>query len=92
MAVGRVAEVDFRRDGVVAQLDIAQEWQIPSDLAANVHNRSAVGEQYVDLVPTRDGAPYPAHLTPPVLSVRSLPERRAMPRRRRTTARSATPW
>ena len=58
VTVGRVGEVDFRRDGVVARLDIAQEWQIPSDLAANVHNRSAVGEQYVDLVPTRDGAPY----------------------------------
>lgn len=58
VTVGRVGEVDFRRDGVVARLDIGEEWRIPSDLSADVHNRSAVGEQYVDLVPTRDGAPY----------------------------------
>ena len=58
VTVGRVDSVDFRRDGVTAVLAIDDEWQIPSALTAHVHNRSAVGEQYVDLVPTRDGGPY----------------------------------
>ena len=58
VTVGRVEEVEFRRDGVTAVLAIDDDWQIPSSLTASVHNRSAVGEQYVDLVPTRDGGPY----------------------------------
>jgi phospholipid/cholesterol/gamma-HCH transport system substrate-binding protein len=51
VTVGRVGEVDFRRDGVVVTLDIDRRWKIPRDVRANVHDRSAVGEQYVDLVP-----------------------------------------
>lgn len=58
VTVGRVTEVDFRRDGVTAVLAIDEDWRIPTDLTASVHNRSAVGEQYVDLVPDRDGGPY----------------------------------
>ena len=58
VTVGRVQEVDFRRDGVTAVLAIDDAWRIPSDLTANVHNRSAVGEQYVDLVPDRDSGPF----------------------------------
>ncbi len=58
VSVGRVRDVDFRRDGVEVTLSIEDEWQIPSTLTAQVHNRSAVGEQYLDLVPQRDGAPY----------------------------------
>ena len=58
VTVGRVREVEFHRDGVTAVLTIDDEWRIPASLTANVHNRSAVGEQYVDLVPTRDGGPF----------------------------------
>ncbi len=58
VTVGRVREVDFRRDGVTAVLAIDDDWEIPSSLTANVRNRSAVGEQYVDLVPDRDGGPF----------------------------------
>ena len=58
VTVGRVREVDFRRDGVTAVLAIDEQWRIPDDLSVDVHNRSAVGEQYVDLVPTRDGGPF----------------------------------
>ncbi len=58
VTVGRVRDVDFRREGVVVTLSIEDEWRIPAELTANVHNRSAVGEQYVDLVPSSDGAPY----------------------------------
>lgn len=56
--VGRVTDVDLADDGVVATLEIRDEWQVPADVTANVHNRSAVGEQYVDLVPGDDGPPY----------------------------------
>lgn len=58
LQVGRVADVDFRTDGVVATLAIDEEWQIPADLDAEVHNRSAIGEQYLDLVPRSDDGPY----------------------------------
>ena len=58
VTVGRVREVDFRRDGVVVTLAIDDEWRIPDRLTAHVRNRSAVGEQYVDLVPERNGSPY----------------------------------
>ncbi len=56
--IGRVTEVELSDDGVVATLEIRDEWEVPADVTANVHNRSAVGEQYVDLTPGRDGAPY----------------------------------
>lgn len=56
--VGRVTDVALSDDGVVAELTIRDRWKVPADVAANVHNRSAVGEQYVDLVPRRSGAPY----------------------------------
>lgn len=58
VTVGRIKEVNFRRDGVTAVLQIDDDRQIPADLKAEVHNRSAVGEQYIDLLPRRDGVPY----------------------------------
>jgi phospholipid/cholesterol/gamma-HCH transport system substrate-binding protein len=58
VTVGRVREVDFRRKGISVVLAIDEDWKIPSALTANVRNRSAVGEQYIDLVPTRDAGPY----------------------------------
>lgn len=57
VTVGRVGDVDFRRDGVVVSLDIDRRWKIPADVRANVRNRSAVGEQYVDLVPQAGSGP-----------------------------------
>ncbi|WP_203336964.1 MCE family protein [Nocardioides limicola] len=56
--VGRVTDVALSDDGVIAELTIRNKWQVPADVRANVHNRSAVGEQYVDLVPARSGPPY----------------------------------
>jgi phospholipid/cholesterol/gamma-HCH transport system substrate-binding protein len=57
VTVGRVGEVDFRREGVVVVLDIDRDWSIPADVRADVRNRSAVGEQYVDLVPQASTGP-----------------------------------
>jgi phospholipid/cholesterol/gamma-HCH transport system substrate-binding protein len=56
--VGRVGELKLLSDGVEVNLDIDKKTKIPNDLLAVVANRSAIGEQYVDLQPRRDGAPY----------------------------------
>lgn len=58
VTVGRVSKLEFRRSGVIAHLAIDKKWRIPRDLQAEVHNRSAVGEQYLDLVPQSDGGPF----------------------------------
>lgn len=57
--VGRVQDLEFRTDGVTAVLAIRNKWKIPSDdLTAEVHKRSAVGEQYLDLVPKTNDGPF----------------------------------
>ncbi|MFL6108067.1 MAG: MCE family protein [Marmoricola sp.] len=49
--VGKVTDVRLDRIGVTARLAIRNQWKIPSPVTAAVHNRSAVGEQYIDLTP-----------------------------------------
>jgi phospholipid/cholesterol/gamma-HCH transport system substrate-binding protein len=57
--VGRVGEIHLTHDGIQVDLDIEPDApRIPSDLDAVVANRSAVGEQYVDLRPRGDEGPY----------------------------------
>ncbi|HZX02698.1 MlaD family protein [Kribbella sp.] len=56
--VGRVGELKLLPDGVDVNLEIEKKFKIPNDLLAVVADRSAIGEQYVDLQPRRDGAPY----------------------------------
>ena len=56
--VGRVGELKLLSDGVEVNLDIDKGVKIPNDLLAVVANRSAIGEQYVDLQPRRDDGPY----------------------------------
>jgi phospholipid/cholesterol/gamma-HCH transport system substrate-binding protein len=56
--VGRVGELRLLNDGVDVNLDIDKGVKIPNDLLAVVANRSAIGEQYVDLQPRRDSGPY----------------------------------
>ncbi|MFD7610745.1 MCE family protein [Streptomyces sp. NPDC059828] len=57
--VGRVGELRLTgRDGVSIALDIEDGPDIPADTVAVVANRSAVGEQYVDLQPRGPGGPY----------------------------------
>lgn len=53
--VGEVHDLRLTRDGVAAELRIDDGVRVPSHVTANVHNRSAVGEQYVDLVPEGTG-------------------------------------
>ncbi len=49
--VGRVQSVRLSDSGVDAVLSLKSGIDIPSDLRAEVHSQSAIGEQYVDLVP-----------------------------------------
>ena len=56
--VGKVGAMAVTRDGLVADLDIEDEARIPLDSQVFVHNLSAVGEQYLDLVPADDQGPY----------------------------------
>jgi phospholipid/cholesterol/gamma-HCH transport system substrate-binding protein len=54
--VGRVGEIRLTREGLQVDLDIDPNApEIPADLDAVVANRSAVGEQYVDLRPRQEG-------------------------------------
>jgi phospholipid/cholesterol/gamma-HCH transport system substrate-binding protein len=56
--IGRVGKLKLLPDGVEVNLDINKNTLVPNDLMAVVANRSAIGEQYVDLQPRRDNGPY----------------------------------
>ncbi|MET0701415.1 MAG: MCE family protein [Mycobacterium sp.] len=57
--IGKVTSVDLRPGGgAVATLSIDSEPKVPADVAAQVRSVSAVGEQYLDLRPRHDSAPY----------------------------------
>lgn len=57
--VGKVTSVDLRPGGgVAATMSLDTEPKIPADLQARVRSVSAIGEQYVDLRPRTDSAPY----------------------------------
>ena len=57
--VGQVSKLVLTDDGVDVHLDIDKDQdEIPRDTLAVVGNRSAVGEQYVELQPQVDDGPY----------------------------------
>ncbi|GAY17540.1 MCE family protein [Mycobacterium sp. shizuoka-1] len=53
--VGRVTAVALTDAGVDARLSLRSDVRIPSDLDAQVHSTSAIGEQYVALIPRSAG-------------------------------------
>ncbi len=55
--VGRVTAVRLTETGVQAELSLRSDVPIPSDLVAEVHSVSAIGEQYVALLPRSADAP-----------------------------------
>jgi len=55
--VGRVEAVRLRGNGVQAVLSLKSGIDIPSDLRAEVHSQSAIGEQYVALLPRNGASP-----------------------------------
>lgn len=58
VGVGRVGPLHLTDDGVTADLLMDSGTRIPERTRAVVANRSAVGEQYVDLQPSTDHGPY----------------------------------
>lgn len=57
--VGTVGAQDITPDGVVVYLQMdSGKPKVPANAKAVVANRSAIGEQYVDLVPSSAGGPY----------------------------------
>jgi virulence factor Mce-like protein len=57
--VGRVSDMQLTDDGVRVTMTIDPGApEVPADTSAVVANRSAVGEQYVDLRPDQDEGPY----------------------------------
>jgi phospholipid/cholesterol/gamma-HCH transport system substrate-binding protein len=59
VAVGRVGELRLTDDGMEADLVLdSSAPKVPVDARAVVANRSAIGEQYVDLQPRGDGGPF----------------------------------
>lgn len=55
--VGRVESVRLTDTGVAAVLSLKSGVDIPADVDAQVHSQSAVGEQYVTLLPRRQSPP-----------------------------------
>ncbi len=55
---GEVSQLQLLPDGVRVTMLLRPGTKVPSEVKAAVGNRSAVGEQYVDLLPQRDGAPF----------------------------------
>jgi phospholipid/cholesterol/gamma-HCH transport system substrate-binding protein len=55
--VGRVQSVNLSDTGVSAVLSLKSGIDIPSDLKAEVHSQSAIGEQYVLLLPRNATSP-----------------------------------
>ncbi|MGN9910349.1 MCE family protein [Phytohabitans sp. LJ34] len=55
---GRVTAVRLHGDGVRVDLRLGRDVRVPDALRAVVTQRSAVGEQYLDLRPERDTGPY----------------------------------
>jgi phospholipid/cholesterol/gamma-HCH transport system substrate-binding protein len=56
--VGKVMSVTLTDKGALATMSLNQSPKIPADLKAQVRSMSAVGEQYVDLLPNTDSGPY----------------------------------
>lgn len=55
--VGRVHALRLGEDGVIVDAEIRRGIRIPQDTLAVVENRSAVGEQYLDLQPRSEEGP-----------------------------------
>jgi len=56
VTIGRVESVGLSNDGVVAHMQLNSNTSVPQNVTATVKSVSAVGEQYVDLVPPNDPA------------------------------------
>ena len=55
--VGRVGSITLRPDGVSVVLHMDDGSHVPADSIASIHSTSAIGEQYVELVPAEGSGP-----------------------------------
>jgi phospholipid/cholesterol/gamma-HCH transport system substrate-binding protein len=58
VSIGRVRTMTLTATGVDAEIEVDRSARIPSDTLAVVADKSAVGEQYLDFQPRRDGGPF----------------------------------
>lgn len=76
--IGRVKAVDVTAGGVRAELNLDSAIKVPADVSAAVHSRSAVGEQFVELIPAAEqsdtGPTLRGGATIPVAKVRIPPD------------------
>jgi phospholipid/cholesterol/gamma-HCH transport system substrate-binding protein len=56
--IGKVTDVQPTERGARATMSIGDRYKIPVSASANVHSVSAIGEQYLDLVPEGNGNQY----------------------------------
>jgi phospholipid/cholesterol/gamma-HCH transport system substrate-binding protein len=56
--VGKVTGMDVSRNEATATLRLDTSPKIPADLVAEIRSVSAIGEQYVELLPRTDSPPY----------------------------------
>ena len=56
VTVGRVESVGLTDNGVVARMRLNSNTPVPENVTATVKSVSAIGEQYIDLVPPQDEA------------------------------------
>jgi phospholipid/cholesterol/gamma-HCH transport system substrate-binding protein len=56
--IGKVSSVEPTPAGATAVLSLNDAPKIPADVRADIRSVSAVGEQYVDLIPRGDGPPF----------------------------------
>jgi phospholipid/cholesterol/gamma-HCH transport system substrate-binding protein len=56
--IGKVTDVQPTERGARATMSISARYKIPVNTSANVHSVSAIGEQYLDLVPAGAGNQY----------------------------------
>ncbi|TPG31984.1 virulence factor Mce family protein [Mycolicibacterium hodleri] len=54
VTIGRVEQVGLDDDGVVASMRLNSNTPVPDNVTATVKSVSAIGEQYIDLVPPAD--------------------------------------
>jgi len=56
--IGKVTALEVGKGGAVVTLRLRNSAHIPAQVSAQLHSTSAIGEQYVDLVPSVDHGPY----------------------------------
>ncbi|MCD2107127.1 MlaD family protein [Rhodococcus erythropolis] len=71
--IGTVESIDLTDDGVAITLQLKSDQPVPADTSAAIKSVSAIGEQYVDLIPYSSDGPYLASGSTIEMSRTSVP-------------------